>query len=169
MHRYLAATSLVMLAFAAPADAAHGFRSNGSQRSSASSPPKKSNSHPSTSSFSGTSHKSSHPTTVKLPSGKRGNITTSQYAAHHGTKFKKGFYFKGHGHRHWTARHYLRGWKTWCWYCPSTKCWYYWAAGQSAYMPIETINDNPPTPTGTTPENHAALPTVGPIGTVDAE
>jgi hypothetical protein len=85
------------------------------------------------------------PSTVKAP-GKNstGFVSTKQYAANFGVKFKRGTFYRGLNHRHWSARHFNPRWRTWFWYCPSTCGWYYWCGDKSCYLPCNMISSYPP-------------------------
>ena len=85
------------------------------------------------------------PLTVKSP-GKNSLIvvSTKLYATNYGVKFKRGIYYKGLYHTHWSARYFHPRWRTWCWYCPSTCCWYYWCGVKECYLPVVVITSYPP-------------------------
>ena len=89
--------------------------------------------------------KPSFPTMVKAPGrGSTAFVSTRLYAADHGTRFKRGVFYRGLNHRHWTARHFHPRWRTWFWYDPSTAGWYYWNAGRSCFLPTNVIASYPP-------------------------
>lgn len=66
---------------------------------------------------------------------------TFHYAKAHGTSFRHGYYYRGSHHRHWTYKYYWGRHRAWCYWCPSTCCWYYWHGGQSVFYPVSYIDE----------------------------
>src|SRR6516162_5546982 len=52
----------------------------------------------------------------------------NDYHLTHGTKFKDGYFFRGHDHSHWSYRYWWPKYGCYTYYCPSSCCWYYWYA-----------------------------------------
>jgi hypothetical protein len=70
----------------------------------------------------------------------------TNYAKTHGVKFSHGVFYKGHSHTHWAKRFFSPRWKTWCWFCPSAKVWFYYCGQQGGYYPVTYITMAPPVP-----------------------
>ena len=84
-------------------------------------------------------------------------------------KFKRGIFFRGLNHNHWSARHFHPRWRVWFWYCPSTLDWYYWNADKTAFLPVDVIASYPPEVgqvEGTTPPDGEEVPKIGKGGGV---
>ena len=104
------------------------------------------------------------PLSVKAPERYSTNfVSTNLYAANYGVRFRRGIFFRGLNHNHWSARYYHPRWRVWFWYCPSTLDWYYWNADKSSYLPINVIGSYPPEVgrvRGTTPPDGEAVPRI---------
>lgn len=85
-------------------------------------------------------------TTVKVPGHGAGHIKVGLYATQFGKKFHGGVFYPGFHHRHWAGKFWSPHWKTWCWYCPCTKGWYYWHATHAGYYPVSYLPSAPPVP-----------------------
>src|SRR5262249_951639 len=59
-------------------------------------------------------------------------------------KFSKGYYYKGRTHYHWSKRYWNTKYRTWLFFDPSVRGWYYWSGNQSSYFPVNCIGDVPP-------------------------
>jgi hypothetical protein len=64
----------------------------------------------------------------------------ARYAYTRGIKFGKGYYYKGKAHYHWSKRYYSSKWRSWFFYDPSVRVWYYWSGTRTAYYPVSYIN-----------------------------
>jgi len=87
------------------------------------------------SSSGGGSHKSAM--SAGKPFG-NGNVakSTNNYHLQHGNKFSQGYFYKGKQHTHWTSRSYNKQYGCWTYYCPSTRCSYYWCEPACCYYPV---------------------------------
>jgi hypothetical protein len=87
--------------------------------------------------------------TGKTFSGKSGKIAApGSYAALHGTKFSRGYFYAGPFHRQWTLRFFSPIWRIWLLYDPSTDQWYYWSPLYNAYLPLNYLWVRPPVANG---------------------
>jgi hypothetical protein len=66
------------------------------------------------------------------------------YHLTHGTKFSKGYYYRGRNHHHWSHRRYWSKYHCNTYFCPSTRGWYYWCRSRDCYLPVSSIDDDPP-------------------------
>jgi hypothetical protein len=76
--------------------------------------------------------------------GSRGSHGSSSYHMSHGTKFKGGYFYKGHDHFHWTYRYWWGKYGCYTYYCPSTYCWYYWYPQDNCYYPCSYVSSAVP-------------------------
>ncbi len=76
--------------------------------------------------------------------GNSGHHDSRSYHERYGTKFKYGYYYKGHDHHHWTYRYWYGRYGCYCYYCPSTYCWYYWYPTDNCYYPVSYIKTATP-------------------------
>src|SRR5262249_47895718 len=61
------------------------------------------------------------------------------YHLSHGTRFEHGYYFSGRLHKHWTKRYWHNAYGCYVYYCPSTKCEYYWCLPDNRYYPVSYV------------------------------
>jgi hypothetical protein len=66
------------------------------------------------------------------------------YHMTHGTKFKDGYFYKGHDHYHWTHRYWWGKYGCYTYYCPSSCCWYYWYQQDNCYYPCSYVGSATP-------------------------
>jgi hypothetical protein len=69
----------------------------------------------------------------------------ARYAYTRGVKFTKGYYYTGRAHYHWSKRYWSPRWRSWFFFDPSVRTWYYWSGAQVRYYPINYITTVPPT------------------------
>jgi hypothetical protein len=68
----------------------------------------------------------------------------NDYHLTHGTKFKDGYFFRGHDHSHWSYRYWWPKYGCYTYYCPSSCCWYYWYAPHCCYYPCSYVGSATP-------------------------
>ena len=66
------------------------------------------------------------------------------YHEEHGTKFKGGYFYRGREHSHWTHRYWWGKYGCYTYFCPSTRCWYYWYQQDNCYYPCSYIGSATP-------------------------
>ncbi len=71
-------------------------------------------------------------------SGSHGSRIRS-YHEQHGNKFKGGYFYRGREHSHWTHRYWWGKYGCYTYFCPSTRCWYYWYQQDNCYYPCSYI------------------------------
>jgi hypothetical protein len=72
---------------------------------------------------------------------------TTNYFATNGVKFSGGVFYKGQAHLQWTKRYFSPRWKTWCFYCPFAKGWFYFNGTLGGFYPVSYIVVAPPVAT----------------------
>jgi hypothetical protein len=60
----------------------------------------------------------------------------ASYKTKFGTKFDKGYFYKGKDHFHWSYRCYTPRFGCYCYWCPSASCYYYWCEPDTCFYPI---------------------------------
>jgi hypothetical protein len=76
--------------------------------------------------------------------GNSGHVSHN-YHIDHGSRMRDGRYFyRGRDHHHWTYRYWYGRYGCYCYYCPSTCCWYYWYQKDDCYYPVSYINTATP-------------------------
>jgi hypothetical protein len=95
-------------------------------------------------------------TTQAVPKGGRGGshpggyrpslhrTSGHNYHLKYGTRFKGGYSYKGKHHRHWTHRYWWGKYGCYTYYCPSSRCWYYWYQPAHCYYPCSYIDSATP-------------------------
>ena len=76
--------------------------------------------------------------------GSMGKSGSHSYHMEHGTKFKGGYFYKGHEHSHWTYRYWYPKYGCYTYYCPSSSCWYYWYQPDNCYYPCSHVRSATP-------------------------
>jgi hypothetical protein len=61
------------------------------------------------------------------------------------SRFEGGFRYLGREHRHWTHRYWWARYGCYTYYCPETRCWYYWYEADDCYYPCGYIDTATPT------------------------
>jgi hypothetical protein len=84
----------------------------------------------------------------------------ANYNLKYGTKFSRGYYYKGRHHRHWSYRYWSYGHRCWYYYDPCCRCCYYWCATDSCYYPTSCIDNSPPTENDLVAEVNDEVPEV---------
>jgi hypothetical protein len=97
--------------------------------------------HPPTFPTTGTGFKKAKPITPIVTPFKG---ATPNYFATNGVKFSGGVFYKGQSHRQWTKRFFSPRWKTWCFFCPFAKSWFYFNGPRGGFFPTSFIASSPP-------------------------
>ncbi len=58
------------------------------------------------------------------------------YHAHHGVRFRGGYYYTRYSHPHWGRRVWDPAHRRWNYWDPSLQIYYYWYAPGSCYYPV---------------------------------
>jgi hypothetical protein len=66
------------------------------------------------------------------------------YHEEHGTRFRGGYFYRGHEHRHWTYRYWWGRYGCYTYWCPSVSRWYYWYPREQCYYPVSYITTATP-------------------------
>jgi hypothetical protein len=73
------------------------------------------------------------------------NRHANAYHRKFGKRIGRGRYiYPGRDHHHWRGHHYWQKYHCNCYWCPSTRGWYYWSPVRVAYYPVEYILIEPP-------------------------
>ncbi|MFO0844464.1 MAG: hypothetical protein U0797_19055 [Gemmataceae bacterium] len=100
------------------------------------------------------------------PTGTPFKGTTTNYFTANAVKFSGGFFYKGQSHQQWTKRFFSPRWKTWCFFCPFARSWFYFNATRGGFFPVTSIAMSPPAPSlpgaAFLPPGGAELPVAGP-------
>jgi hypothetical protein len=72
------------------------------------------------------------------------NHAHHSYHTTHGTRYSRGYYYRGHNHTHWTYTSWSPRYRTRFYWDPSAAAWYYWSAQGNAYYPVSSIDTVPP-------------------------
>jgi hypothetical protein len=60
----------------------------------------------------------------------------NNYALQNGTKFSKGYFYKGKNHNHWGRIHFDVRYGCNCYWDPCLSIWYYWCEPDFCYYPV---------------------------------
>ena len=58
------------------------------------------------------------------------------YYARHGVKFNGGYFYRGHGHRHWKHRVWNGHYRRYHYYDPHLRCYYHYCPVRLGYFPV---------------------------------
>jgi hypothetical protein len=69
---------------------------------------------------------------------------SSTYHLTHGVRFSHGHYFRGREHRQFRYRYWHARWRTYLFYDPGTRGWFYWSSPRFGYYPVSYASVLPP-------------------------